>query len=226
MTYIISVGGSLIVPQKGIDINFLKSFRRFVLKRFDIGDKLIIVTGGGSVARQYVRVAKEFDKTPVEEQDWLGIHATRLNAHLIKTLLRDVAHPEIITNPDKVLKIKSRIIIAGGYRPGYSTDYVAVLLAKKYKAKLVINLSNIDYVYEQDPIKFKQAKAVKQINWHDFRELVGTKWEPGMNAPFDPIASSLASELGLKVVVMSGQDLSNVGKCMDNKKYKGTLISD
>lgn len=226
MTYVISVGGSLIVPPKGIDINFLKSFRHFVLKRYDVGDKLIIVTGGGSVARKYVAASQELDKAPEEEQDWLGIHATRLNAHLIKTLLRDVAHLEIVTNPDKVLKIKSRVIIAGGYRPGCSTDYVAVLLAKKYKAKLVINLSNIDYVYKQDPVKFKQAKAIKQISWHDFRELIDEKWKPGMNVPFDPIASVMAANMNLKVVVMSGRDLNNVVKFMDNKKYKGTLISN
>lgn len=226
MTYILSVGGSLIVPKSGIDIVFLKSLRRFVINRFDQGDQLIIVTGGGVTARDYVKAASEVEKVPVDDQDWLGIHATRLNAHLVRTLLKDVAHPEIITNPDKVLKTRAKIIVAGGYRPGWSTDYVSVLLAKKYKAKTVINLSNIDYVYNKDPKQFKDAKRIEKINWEGFKEIVGDEWTPGMNAPFDPIASRLAEELKLKVAVLNGKRLDNVNKFMDNKKFRGTLITD
>lgn len=226
MTYILSVGGSLIVPQAGIDTAFLKSLRRFVISRFDQGDRLIIVTGGGITARNYVKAASAVEKVPVDDQDWLGIHATRLNAHLVRTLLKDVAHPEIITNPDKVLKTRAKIIVAGGYRPGWSTDYVSVLLAKKYKAKTVINLSNIDYVYNKDPREFKDAKRIERINWEGFKEIVGDEWTPGMNAPFDPIASRLAQELKLKVAVLNGKKLDNVQKFMDGKNFIGTLIAD
>ena len=224
MTYVLSIGGSLIVPPTGIDTVFLKSLRKFVLARYDKGDRLIIVTGGGSVARQYVRASAAVEKVPEDDQDWLGIHATRLNAHLVRTILRDVAHPEIVTNPNKIMKVKSRVLVAGGYRPGWSTDYVAVLLAKKYKAKTLINLSNINYVYEADPRLFPKAKAVKDINWHDFREIVGDEWHPGLNAPFDPIASKLAQGLKLNVVVLNGNKMSNVQKFLDKQKYQGTII--
>jgi uridylate kinase len=226
MTYILSVGGSLIVPKEGIDTVFLKSLRRFIVGRFDQGDRLIIVTGGGITARNYVKAASAVEKVPVDDQDWLGIHATRLNAHLVRTLLKDVAHPEIITNPDKPLKTRSKIIVAGGYRPGWSTDYVSVLLAQKYKAKTVINLSNIDYVYDRDPKKFKDAKQIKRINWEGFKEIVGDEWTPGMNAPFDPVASRLAEKLKLKVAVLNGKKLDNVNKFMDGKKFIGTLIEN
>lgn len=226
MTYVLSVGGSLIIPRDGIDIAFLKSLRSFVVNRFDQGDRLIIVTGGGMTARYYIEAASATQKIPADDQDWLGIHATRLNAHLVRTLLRDVSYPEIITNPDKVLKTRARIIVAGGYRPGWSTDYVSVLLAQKYKAKTVINLSNIDYVYNKDPKKFKDAKRIEKINWKDFKDIVGDEWIPGMNAPFDPIASRLAQKLKLKVAVLNGKKLDNVHKFMNGEKFKGTLISD
>ena len=224
MTYVLSVGGSLIVPPAGIDTQFLKALRKFVLVRYDKGDRLIIVTGGGSVARQYVKASSAVEKVPEDDQDWLGIHATRLNAHLVKTILRDVAHPEIVTNPNKVMKVRSKVLVAGGYRPGWSTDYVAVLLAKKYKAKTVINLSNIDYVYDSDPKKNKKAKLIKDINWQDFREIVGNEWHPGLNAPFDPIASQLAQELKIQVAVLNGNKMSNVHKFLDKQKYQGTII--
>lgn len=226
MIYVLSVGGSLIVPKDGIDIIFLKSLRRFVINRFDQGDRLIIVTGGGVTARNYIKAASAVEKVPIDDQDWLGIHATRLNAHLVRTLLKDVAHPEIITNPDKVLKTRSKIIVAGGYRPGWSTDYVSVLLAEKYKVKTVINLSNIDYVYDKDPRVFKNAQRIERINWQGFRDIVGDEWTPGMNAPFDPVAACLAQELKLKVAVLNGKKLDNVHKFMDGKKFVGTLIAD
>ncbi|HOD87185.1 MAG TPA: UMP kinase [bacterium] len=224
MTYILSVGGSLIVPATGIDINFLKSFRRFVLKRYDASDRLIIVAGGGVTARQYVQAAAAVETVPEDDQDWLGIHATRLNAHLLRILLKDVAYPEIITNPDKALHTRSRVIVAGGYRPGWSTDYVAVLLANKYKAKTVINLSNIDYVYNQDPRRYPDAKIIKKINWNDFRQIVGNEWHPGLNAPFDPIAARLAQSSRLRVVILNGRNFVNLNKFFDNKVFKGTII--
>lgn len=226
MTYIISVGGSLIVPSSGIDVDFLKSLRAFALNRVRQGDCLVIVAGGGSTARQYVEAANKIKKIPTEEQDWLGIHATRLNAHLLKTVLLDIAYQEIITNPEKGLDFKGQVLIASGYRPGYSTDYVAVLLAKKYQAQTIINLSNIDQVYDMDPRKFSQAKKINKITWSNFRNIVGFKWMPGMNTPFDPIASALAERLHLEVVVMGGKDFKNIQNYLAKKNYIGTLISD
>lgn len=225
MTYIISVGGSLIVPTKGIDTKFLKALRLFIAERTKKGDRLVIVAGGGKTARQYVSAANMIKKIPLEEQDWLGIHATRLNAHLLKTVLLDYAHPEIITNPEKLIVSKSPVIIASGYRPGCSTDYVAVLLAKKYKTKTIINLSNIDQVYDKDPNKFSQAKSIKAITWTDFRKITESKWTPGLNTPFDPVASKLAASLSLKVVVMNGKKFKNIDSYLEGKKFQGTVIS-
>ncbi|NCB20671.1 MAG: UMP kinase [Clostridia bacterium] len=224
MTYIISVGGSLIVPAEGIDTKFLSDFSLFINKQVQQGNKFLIVAGGGVTARQYVKAANQVQKIPIEEQDWLGIHATRLNAHLLKTVLLDIAHPEIITNPEKNLISQSSVIIASGYRPGYSTDYVAVLLAKKYKTDIIINLSNIDQVYDQDPKKFSQAKKIKEISWTEFRKIIGYQWKPGLNTPFDPIASALAEKLKLKVVVINGKNIKNIENCLDGKKYIGSLI--
>jgi uridylate kinase len=224
MTYIISVGGSLIVPAEGIDAKFLSDFSLFINKQVQQGNKFLIVAGGGVTARQYVKAANQVQKIPIEEQDWLGIHATRLNAHLLKTVLLDIAHPEIITNPEKNLISQSSVIIASGYRPGYSTDYVAVLLAKKYKTDIIINLSNIDQVYDQDPKKFSQAKKIKEISWTEFRKIIGYQWKPGLNTPFDPIASALAEKLKLKVVVINGKNIKNIENCLDGKKYIGSLI--
>lgn len=224
-TYIISLGGSLIVPPSGINWRFLKKFKTIIIREVKVSNKFYIVTGGGSTARTYIQAAKQITKVTSDDRDWLGIHATRLNAHLLRTIFREIAHPEIITNPNKSLSMKKKIVIAGGYRPGRSTDYVAVMLAEKYGIKTIINLSNIDYVYDRNPHKYKIAKNFTNISWPDFIKIVGSKWDPGLSAPFDPVASQKARELGLTVIIMNGTNLKNLQNYLANKKFKGTIIN-
>ena len=116
-------------------------------------------------------------------------------------------------------------MVAAGWRPGWSTDYVSTILAERLNAKTVINLSNIKYVYTKDPKKFKSAKIIKEITWPDFRKIVGNKWDPGLNAPFDPVASANAEKLGLKVIIAQGKNTKNLNNILNNKKFIGTVIS-
>jgi len=228
---VISLGGSLIVTPAGIDHKFLKRFRELIIKEIKKGKRFVIVTGGGGTARKYQQAAARITKLTRDDMDWIGIHSTRLNAHLIKTIFRAYAHPRINKNPRIKADLKShfkkgeKIMVAAGWRPGWSTDYVATILAERLGAKTVINLSNIKYVYDKDPVKFKSAKKITKVTWPDFRKIVGNKWDPGLNAPFDPIASRLAQKLGLKVVIAEGKNINNLAKTLNNKKFQGTTIT-
>ena len=222
--FIISLGGSLIVPNGGIDWQFLKKFRNLIIEQTKEGKSFFIIAGGGSTCRHYQNAAEKVIKIEPEDLDWLGIHATRLNAHLLRTIFFDIAHAEVIKNPTFRMSTNKKVLIAGGWKPGWSTDYVATMIAQEYEVKTVINLSNIDYAYDKDPKKFKDAKKLENINWNDFRKIVGDKWVPGMSAPFDPIASQKAQSLGLEVMIMNGKNSVNLKKCLDGKKFAGTII--
>jgi len=223
-TFIISLGGSLIVPPKGIDYQFLKKFRKLILKYTQKNYKFFIISGGGMTCRNYIQGAKKIVKVTDNDCDWLGIHATRLNAHLLRTIFRKEAYHEIIKNPTIHFPTDKKIIIGGGWKPGWSTDYVATMIAQEYEAKTIINLSNINYAYNKDPKKYKDAKKIEKINWNDFRKIVGNKWKPGLNAPFDPIASKKAQQLKISVAIINGNKLNNLENIFNNKKFKGTLI--
>lgn len=215
---IISLGGSLIVPNE-IDTEFLKNFKSILLKYQNKYDKIVIVCGGGSVARKYIDALKHFNKN-MNSLDEVGIKSTHLNAELIKNILK--LNEPIITNPKE--KRKYKIVVAGGYMPGFSTDYVSVLIAKNMKINSIINLTNIEYVYDKDPRKYSDAKKLEKINWKTMQKIVGTKWNPGKNAPFDPIATKLCKKLKLKVIIAKGSNLNNLKQILDNKKFIGTVI--
>ncbi len=223
MLYVLSVGGSLIYPPEGIDTKFINSFGNFIKKEVNKNKHFILVIGGGQGARNYIKAAEKL-KLDKDQQDFLGISATRQNALLLKTYFKNSAYNEIITKPNIKINYKQKIAIAGGWRPGRSTDYVAVLLAKTYGADTVINLSNIDYVYDKDP-KIKGAKKIKNLTWSDFRKIIGNKWTPGKNAPFDPIAARLAMNSGLKVFILNGKKINNLKKCLNNEDFIGTTIN-
>lgn len=222
-TFILSLGGSLIVPEE-VDHKFLKSFVELITERTKQGDKFVIVCGGGGVNRKYNQAAQKVRPMSNEELDWLGIHTTRLNAQLVRILFGKLAYEEIIVNPYEKVVTKKPVIIGAGYEPGWSSDYDAVYLADTYKIKNIANLSNIDYAYDKDPREFKDAQKIKDISWKDFRKIVGDKWEPRMSKPFDPIASREAEKLGLQVAIMNGKKLKNLEKYLNGEKFQGTII--
>jgi len=227
-TVIISLGGSLIVPDE-IDWKFVKDFKKLIEKQIKKGCKFIIMTGGGKTARKYIDAAVKIDGVTDDDKDWIGIHATRMNAHFIRTIFRRHAHPRINRNPNDLedfYNFKESILVTAGWRPGFSTDYGSVLLGKYLDINTIVNLSNIDYVYTRDPKKFPEAKKIENISWKDFRKMVGDKWTPGMNAPFDPIASKLAQEENIKVAIMNGKNLENLENYLEGKKFKGTIIQN
>ncbi len=223
-TFVLSLGGSLIVPKKGIDAQFLKKFHEFIVKQVKLGRKFYIIAGGGRTCRDYNEAARKVVKVPDEDLDWLGIHSSRLNAHLLRTIFRDIAYPEVIKNPTIHFPENYRVVIGGGWKPGWSTDYVATMIAQEYEIKTIINLSNINCAYTADPKKDKKAEKIKNISWPAFRKIVGDEWKPGLSMPFDPIASRQAQQLGLKVVILNGKKFKNLEKCLNGGKCEGTVI--
>ncbi|HWQ99812.1 MAG TPA: UMP kinase [Candidatus Methylomirabilis sp.] len=222
---VLSVGGSLVAPKSGIDVGFLKKFRQLIRREAKKGSRFIIVVGGGNTARTYQRAASSLVRLAAEDVDWLGIHATRLNGHLLRTIFRDIAQHRVVKDPSRPVTWNRPVLIAAGWKPGWSTDYVAVRLARKFGATTVVNLTNTDGVYDRDPSLHEDAQRLDRMDWKSFRKLVGSRWEPGANAPFDPIASRLAANWKMTVIVMQGKSLKNVEAVFNGKRFRGTTIS-
>lgn len=226
-TIVLKLGGSLIVPNGGLDIDYIKKFYHFIRQQVaEKSRRFFILIGGGKLSRHYRDAGAEITghELLTEDLDWLGIHATRLNAHLFRTIFRDLAHPNIIKKYEFIQKPERPIVIAAGWKPGWSTDYDAVILAQDYNIKTIIKMSNTDHVYDKDPNKYKEAKPYDRISWNDYRAMVGDIWRPGQHEPFDPVAAKLASELGIRIFYLDGRDLANAEKAINGEKSVGTII--
>jgi uridylate kinase len=227
--YVLSLGGSLIVPNGGADVDFLKKFNRFIREKISAGMRFFIVCGGGATARYYRDAGKKIDPNITDfDLDWLGTHSTRLNAQLLRTLFRDICYQRVLKHYEVIEKeaLNYKVVIAAGWKPGWSTDYDAVMLAIDYRvAHTVFNLSNIKGVYNKDPKLYPDAKMYKKLSWNQYIKIVGKRWKPGMNVPWDPIASQLAREHGVQVIVCDGRNLQNFQKILKGKKdFEGTII--
>ena len=227
MVTVLSLGGSIVAPDRP-DEAFLRSFKELTgeFLRRDEKRRFIFVVGGGGPARIWQGAYRNLggEKFSDGEADWIGIMATRLNAQLVKAVMGDWCTQEVVTDPSQVGPLVGRVLVAAGWKPGFSSDYDAVLLAERFQADRLINLSNIERVYTGDPRKDPEARPIDAIDWPGFRALVGDEWVPGKNVPFDPVASRHAEKMKLPVICALGRDLDNLRKILLGEPFLGTTI--
>ena len=91
---VMSIGGSLVVPNGGIDTKFLSELNAFIREQLakNPNRQFFLVIGGGSTAGHYIDAGKKVigGELTRDDLDWLGIHTTKLNAHLVRTIFRDI----------------------------------------------------------------------------------------------------------------------------------------
>jgi uridylate kinase len=220
---VIALGGSIVHPD-GIDVQFLKDFKKFVAPFLRRGTKLVLVIGGGKLSRRFQEAAEQVSRVTDEDKDWIGIHATRLNAHLVRTIFHDIADPVIIDIRGKIKKPKYPITVASGWRPGWSTDYVAMRIAADFGVGEAIIAGKPAHVYNKDNTKYTDAVPFDELNWREYRKLIPAKWKPGLHAPVDPVGAALGAREGVKAIIIDGRDIKNFGALLKGKEFKGTII--
>ena len=228
-TIFISIGGSILYPDSGIYQKFLDQFNQIIRKQIaDTKRRFFIMAGGGHIGREY-QYAGRMVIGDISQKDlnWLGIHATRMNAHLLRTIFKDVAYAHVISDYENIPNIGTdRIVICAGGEPGRSTDYDMVHLAHKRKVNKGIFLVNVKQIYEKDPALFPQAKTFDHLTWKEYRSMIGDWWDPMRQLPFDPFASKLAQESDFTAAFVYGGNTNNIQNLLSDKPFEGTIISN
>lgn len=221
-TVIIALGGSIVVPDT-INTDYLRQFVKFI-NRWKKTHRFIVVIGGGEVARRYQRGAAKVARVTDEDKDWIGIHATRLNAHLLRTIFREIADPVVFDSRHKMKRLTYPITIASGWRPGWSTDYVAARIAADFNSGAFIIAGKPSHIYTNDPATHVDAIPMDTVSWKKYRSMIPKRWIPGSHFPVDPIAAKLSDEEHLTAYVVDGREIKNLESLLRGGKYKGTEL--
>lgn len=223
-TIVISLGGSLIIPEE-VDIIFLKKFRKIINKHKN-KYKFAIVTGGGSAARKYISALQQ-DKKSEFLQSLAGIGTTRMNARFLTYLFGKDANegiPHDMKEVSNLLK-KNNPVFCGAlrYAKDETTDGTSAKLARFFKADF-INLTLVSGLHNKNPLKYKNAKFIPKITWRKFQKMVNKiKFKPGQHFVLDQSAAEVIKKYKIKTYIL-GKNLKNLDNLLFGKKFKGTII--
>ena len=221
---VISIGGSVLVPHEN-DADYLKALA-LLLKRVSQKHKLYIVTGGGRIARYYIKTGRGLgaDEHFLDE---LGIYVTRLNAKVLAKALGDLANPEPAKDFEGALEAGKnfQIVIMGGTVSGHTTDAVSAMLAEKVRAMRLVNATSVDGVYDSDPNKNSEAKKFNRMSHAQLLEI--TSKSEGIAGPtviFDPKGSDIIAKAKIPLYVCHGRDLKALENAVLGKEFEGTIV--
>lgn len=224
---VLSLGGSLMNPGK-IDIEYLKKIRQLILK-LKSKYHFAILCGGGAPAREYAKAVREFQGNEFLS-DEAAIMLTRANAFLMVAVLGKEAYPNALDDFTKAAEasVTDKIIVMGGTIPGFTTDADAALLAEKFGAKKLVNLSNVEAIYSEDPKKNPKAKRFSSLTHEALIRLANENdlRTAGTNFVFDNIACKIVGRSGVEVHFVKGTDLKQVEAAITGKPHNGTVVRD
>jgi len=190
------------------------------------GGRIAIVTGGGSLAREYIDLASDAGVNK-SWQDVIGIIASRMNALLLGSILSKYTYFPIPSSIEEFLQGWStgKVVVMGGLQPGQSTNAVSAALAELIQADLLINATVVDGVYDRDPRIYKDAKLLKKVSVSELRKYLNQAYMPGKYELIDPVALGIIERSGLKVIILNARKPENLMKVLKGDLTIGTLIN-
>ena len=188
---------------------------------------LVVTTGGGRTAREYIRLGAGLGLTSVE-QDELGIDVTRLHARLLagRIGLPTSSHPPASVR-DAVEAVRhGSPVVLGGTEPGHTTDAVAALIAVRLRAARVVNATDVPGLFDVDPKTHPNARRLSRIGWPTLLDLLRrtTAGAPGQNFPFDRLGAETLARASIPLAIVAGRDLGNLGRAIQGKRFEGTIV--
>lgn len=224
MHVVLSVGGSTMSHNGKPDIEFLKKIAAILKKsKHTFG----IVTGGGNTARIYADAARELGANEFEA-DAVAILSTKKNAHIMRYALKGLAYQNVLDDFEEARAVAEhhKVVVMGGTIPGITTDTDSVLLAEAMEAPRLVNVSNVDAIYDSDPKVNKNAKKFSKLTYEELNMLAAKSdmRKAGTHFVFDMLACKLIQRSGIETHFVSGKNLKDLEKAIDGKPHGGTIV--
>jgi uridylate kinase len=222
---VVSIGGSVLLT--GADDRGYLTALADLLRRVGSTVPLVVTTGGGRTAREYIRLGRELGLTEVE-LDEIGIEVTRLHARLLAARIGapTPAHPPATIALAVHEVARASPVVLGGTEPGHTTDGVAALLAARLRAARLVNATDVDGIYDENPRTHPQAKRLDRMAWPEFRTKVhaATSGEAGQNFLFDRLGADTLARANIPLLVVAGRDLANLEAALRGDEFRGSRV--
>ncbi len=223
-TVVISLGGSILIPGND-DARYIGRLAE-TIRKLSSEYRLLLVCGGGQVARYYARTGRDLGGT-VDQLDMMGIDVTRVNARLVATALGDVAIQVVPHTLERAAEMCDQgVVVMGGTIPGHTTDAVAAMLAELVGADRIVNATSVDAAYSDDPRTNPGAERYSQIGFEKFKLLIYPDHDAGRSSVFDPKGAEVVLRTRTPLYIVDGRDLCDMEAAIRGRSVKGTLVSD
>lgn len=222
---VVSIGGSVLLTGDG-DREYLIALAD-LLRGVGRSVRLVVTTGGGRTAREYIRIGRGLGLTEVE-LDEIGIEVTRLHARLLAARVGPPAPPH---PPGTIAEAVHELargspVILGGTEPGHTTDGVAALLAARLRAARLVNATDVNGVYDRDPRTDPKAVRLDRVTWSEFRSMVHAlaSGGAGQNFLFDRLGADTLARAGIPLWIVHGRDLANLDAAIRGLPFDGSRV--
>jgi uridylate kinase len=227
MRLVIKIGGSLLSKKNlHFDMRSFEEYASQVRQVVESGHKVVLVVGGGALARTLVKSSKQLTSKE-SALDRIGIAATWLCAQLMIAALGDLARPKpIMTDRDVARQMDAQpIAVAGGLRPGQSTNAVAAGIAKRAHADVLVNVTDVDGVYDKDPKRYPRAELLPVVTASKLRQIVASlPSSPGTYPLFDKRALDIVEHGRIEVWFVNGQKAHSIVGAVTEKRIGTRLV--
>ena len=223
MRAVVKLGGSLF--KRDPDVLAIRKMADALSDFAKQGNQLVTVAGGGENARTYIGAAR---KLGAEEStcDLLGIQLTWANAELLRIALGPTAISKLATGIGEVPHLAGdrRVLVMGGLQPGQSTNAVAALAAEITRAEILVNATDVEGVYTEDPKKNPKARMIRSVkvdkllDWAMSGEVYAGKYEL-----LDPLALKIMQRARIPSRFVSLEDPENIIAALHGKQV-GTQV--
>ena len=215
--------------QYGVDPAFCAFIAQQVAEIHRLGVQVGIVVGGGNIFRGLAASARGMDRAT---GDYIGMLATVMNGLALQDALEragvptrvmtaiamnEVAEPYIRRRAIRHLeKGRVTLFVAGTGNPYFTTDTAAALRAVEINAEVLLKATEVDGVYDRDPMTNPDAQRYARLEYADLlRDQLRV---------LDSTAVSLCMENDLPIVVFDLNQPDNITRVAVGEAV-GTLIS-
>lgn len=208
---------------------FVDSVAAAIKRCADNGKQIAVVVGAGNIWRG--RAGGDMDRT---DADRMGMLATVMNAICLKdALVRAGANAVVMTSVSmypfaeiysaqaaRAALEEGKIVVfgAGLGIPFLSTDTTGAVRAAEIGADAILMAKSVDYIYDDDPRKNKNAKPITEIK---ASEVLARNLQA-----MDATATAFCLSTGMTVKLFGLKSAEDIEAAIVNGKYGTVIIAE